>query len=942
MGNEIIKDRITSIVKTGIYYMKNPQNYLIEIKKEIKESIIDISNNISFISSRPSSHINDSFSYNKNISPINYSTMTIDIDLQNDLIITFGKLDFYYSFISFSPFCIVTLTKFIKKKNNYAEKILFKNQKISFNNIICKNGFCLIGFNRNNNIIPFNIIYPISSISENKLREVGVNNYSNLLKPEKIFLGSPIFYELSEGKIHIVGIISEINNKNEDKPEFEIKFFTEDDILNLINMEYLFSNEEILLKDNIDYKKIKRLDLSYDDLNDNEFQLITEHISNLENLNLSHLNFEIFPIKDFVKLKMNNLKILNLSSNKIYEISTLAKANFRYLEELYIDNNGIMNESIIKFFEVCKWNNTIKLLSINNNINIRDSGFNKCNFLNIEKLYCENTGITNMSVISFIKKFDKLIELNIKNNYLTHSLYSETNLNKIKQLEINFLNEQEQFNNYKTKTLKNNYINNNLIISSQIFMNLKNEKELRPYIDINNIIKNDNLYHNNDDILSFESLLENDFKYEKYCINSIFALFPDKSLNLITSFIISSNCILTLSDNIYCKEKGGMVKQIISCYSNQIINDYHIFIKGNIGIICFTHNHFNEWFGICNYNFTENENNNNLNIHNYDNNNINIINTGNNNKINIDNNENNININNIKDENLNFYFYTSLNYNEKICNTEIHSIKINKKEDLNIKCLKNHNLINCFGSPLTIKKDNKIYSIGLLNKNYKFYFFSKKDIDFIIYNIYLIKLSNYLYTPYDIETKLETLELPQKEISNSDFIKFLQLDLIKIKKIDVSFNYIDERSCIFFSERNFNTLKILNLNNNFIRNEGFKILCKNLNKEIEILKVSNNFITSKGIIYLLQANYSFNLQKLNISRNKIENKGIQYLCKGNFPNLKILNISFTEINKVCIEFLKEFLKKVKIEKLNLKGNKITKKDDKENYLKGKINKLILD
>ena len=81
---------------------------------------------------------------------------------------------------------------------------------------------------------------------------------------------------------------------------------------------------------------------------------------------------------------------------------------------------------------------------------------------------------------------------------------------------------------------------------------------------------------------------------------------------------------------------------------------------------------------------------------------------------------------------------------------------------------------------------------------------------------------------------------------------------------------------------------------------------------------------------------------MNISENKIENKGIQYFCKGKFFNLKTLNISFTQINSNCIDFFKEFLKKVKITKLSLKGNEISKKDDKILYLKDNINNLILD
>ena len=99
MGNEIIKGRITSILKTGIYYMINQQYYLIEIKKGIKESIIDSSNNISFVSLRPSSYISDSFSFNQNNCLIKNLTITIHIDLQKEFYIIFYNEIFLYSFI---------------------------------------------------------------------------------------------------------------------------------------------------------------------------------------------------------------------------------------------------------------------------------------------------------------------------------------------------------------------------------------------------------------------------------------------------------------------------------------------------------------------------------------------------------------------------------------------------------------------------------------------------------------------------------------------------------------------------------------------------------------------------------------------------------------------------------------------------------------------------
>ena len=936
MGNESTKERLTSMLKSGMYYMKNPQTSEIESPKE---SFLDSTNNSSVISSKNQTNsISDSFSYYRINTAINNSLITIDFSINDDLIVKFDKEQFKYSYFHFSNHTIVTLTEFIKKDNNYFDKMTIKNEKISMNNIICKKGICLIGFNKK---ITNNHNYSVKAISDKLLKDINKNHnmtdFNYLIKPEKIYLGSPIFYEFNDGKIYIIGIVNKINSTIRDPKkikigDIQIKFFTNEDILNLINMEYLFSHEDILLKKTKIINNIKRLNLSYEDININELKLVLQNISNIENLNLSNLCIDSFPLETFIQFKFKNLKVLNLSSNNIYNIPILAIANIPNLEELYIDNNNINQDGMRKFYQACQWQKTLKILSLNNNYKIRDSGFIGFNFFNLEKLYGKNIGITNYTVKLIVDNLKNLKELNLENNYVTTNILSTIDTSKIFKFTINFITDQSILNYNKSQTLKNNTINNNLIVFAQIFKNYRKKFKLKPYQksiykendnnqkNVNNHNENNNHENNNnenknnennelllDDIVSEESLLNEE--YQRYCVNSIFVTFPDKSNDIFTSFAISSNTLLTLSSNVYNKEKGGEIQQILSTYTKQIMNPYIIFIKGKIAIICFTKNYFNEWFGVGVYNLlTKNIKNDN--------------------------------------NNLQFNFLASLNYDDEKYISEIHSIKINinknnKNNPLIISKENKNKLTKCFGGPLITKINNKIYSIGLLCNNFEPYYFTKEDIKFINYNISLIKISRSIFTLFDIETKIINLELSNKEIYNIDLIKLLGLNLKNLKKIDISNNYIDERGCVAFSNKQLKNIKELNISNNLIGNSGFKILCENLTKELEKLNVSYNNITSQGTGYLSHSKFTY-LIDLDISNNPIENKGILGILDGNLCHLKILNVSKCNINNDGINIINDILEIFPLENLNITANDISNNNDIIKNLKGKIKEIKIE
>ena len=929
MGNETTKERLTSMLKSGMYYMKNPQSSEVEISNR---SFLDSTNNSSVISSKNQTNsISDSFSYYRVNTAINNSLMSIDFSINDELIVKFDKEQYKYSYFQFSNHSIVTLTEFIKKNNTYFDKMTLNNEKISLNNIICKNGISLIGFNSKNKIIlNNNNNYSVKAISEKLIKDLNKNHnfdFKNFLKPEKLYLGSPIFYEFSNGKIYIIGIVNKIISSIKDPKkitfsDIQIKFFTNEDILNLINMDYLFSHEDILLKKTIKINNIKRLNLSYEDININELQLVLQNISSIENLNLSNLCIESFPLKTFIQFKFKNLKVLNISSNNIFNIPILAIANIPNLEELYIDNNTITDDGMKKFYQACQWQKTLKILSLNNNYKIRDSGFTGFNFFNLEKLFARNVGITNLTVKLIVDNLKNLKELNLENNYVTKNIISTIDTSKINKFTINFISDQPILNYNKTQTLKNNTINNKLISFAQIFKNYRKEYKLKPYQNIidkekdnnnNNNKKNNNNNENNallkDDILSEESLLTE--KYQKYCVNSIFVTFPDKSNDIFTSFIISSNTLLTLSSNVYNKEKGGEIQQILSSYTKQIMYPYTIFIKGKIAIICFTKNYFIEWFGIGNYNLL------------------------------LKNNKNNNNKNNLK-----FKFLASINYDDEKCISEVHSIKINinennKNNPLIISKENKNKLTKCFGGPLIKKINNTIYSIGILSNNFEPYYFTKEDIHFIYYNISLIKLSNNIFTLFDIETKIINIDFSNKEIYNIDLIKLLGLNLKNLKKIDISNNNIDERGCVAFSNKQLGNIKEINISKNLIGNSGFKILCENLNKELEKLNVSYNNINSQGTGYLSHSKFS-NLVDLDISNNPIENKGILGILDGNLCHLKILNVSNCKINNDGINIINDILEISPLKILNITANEISNSNDIVKNLKGKINNIKIE
>ena len=68
----------------------------------------------------------------------------------------------------------------------------------------------------------------------------------------------------------------------------------------------------------------------------------------IREINLSRINIENEGLKDLAKIKFKELKELNLSWNKISDISVLEKVNFKELNKLNLNGNKISDISVLE------------------------------------------------------------------------------------------------------------------------------------------------------------------------------------------------------------------------------------------------------------------------------------------------------------------------------------------------------------------------------------------------------------------------------------------------------------------------------------------------------------------------------------------------------------------------------------------------------------------
>jgi len=230
-----------------------------------------------------------------------------------------------------------------------------------------------------------------------------------------------------------------------------------------------FSNCDL---DDENVKNIKNIftsKLTFLNLSQNKIRDITiinkESFISIQNLDLS--NNKITDINIFSTYKMNNLKSLNLSYNEIIDIKTFSNedsSNFNKLENLNLSNNKIIKLNKINI-------KTLKYIDLRNNQlseGINDFINNNC--YNINKLIIENCD--NKLIFDYSDKCQIKFEYSVENENINNILKA-ISFKGIKSLLLDNFSNIEFLNNESLKDLIELNLNQNPINDITIFNQVK-------------------------------------------------------------------------------------------------------------------------------------------------------------------------------------------------------------------------------------------------------------------------------------------------------------------------------------------------------------------------------------------------------------------------------------------------------------------------------------
>ena len=341
---------------------------------------------------------------------------------------------------------------FINSK--FLSDLQIKYLDLSFNRIISLIGFekfsLLEELNLSNNYIGDDQLNYLSSLS--KLKSLNLSN--NNLKNEEI---KKVIYSIKS--------LQKINLSNN-------------------NIERLiFDKSNGLIELELDNNKLNYLSFNtknnpfnymmYLSANENSLQAI-ENINNL--INLEYLSLSVNELKQINIQKLTKLKYLQLKSNLIENL-TIHKSNklLQYidvsfnninsfvimgecssLKNLILDNNKLTN---IKFEENQNINDNINKFK---NLELLEISFNLISnikflivFKNVQKLNISFNNIDNLiDLLSLLKNFNQLKDLNLMENEFNKNIYNAEALNDVIFNNINdYLNSPNVKNMYKSQLM---------------------------------------------------------------------------------------------------------------------------------------------------------------------------------------------------------------------------------------------------------------------------------------------------------------------------------------------------------------------------------------------------------------------------------------------------------------------------------------------------------
>ena len=730
----------------------------------------------------------------------------------------FQNKSYDYNCFTIYPNCIVTLTRNLKKNGEFAKKISINQIECPLINMIHKNnGLTFIYFQfykikqffgldykskeeiKKNNILIKTCYKTLNSEKPNIIKEFNIEFQNNIKLNNNIYRGCPVFYQDLRKRIYVIGIIS----KNQ-----HLILFKQKDIEIFSYIIALFS------KQNLKNKNKNFIGWYYENI-EKDFIDKINYNNSLCTIEKLYIEKSYVLINELFKIDLKNLISLHLCYIELNDetIKDLNLLKTQHLKELYLDGNNITKIGLLNF---SKTNiiNQISILSLSNNINIKDEGIlafvKSRELLNINELYINNIGITDSSIRYIFENIKNIKFIDARKNTITSEILIEC---------------KHCINLFKIDPIKKKPIRK--------YINLKDN-------ELNSILKKDLNFFTRKEIQQNLEIIEKngEIKYFKPydCIGKVYIKFSkEKEFQEHICFLINSNTILTLTKNIY-SDKNELAKFImVSFYPDRILR-FYAFKRNNFVIICFNSFFMDKWIGLK-YN---------------------------------------------KEIKNGLFTYE---YKKELSNFNLISFE---KNQINF----NQNQI-CNSMPIIYEENSKNYCIGFIYDN-KEYYFNENDIHFIIYNIYLYKLSiqKFNLIDLDLENNLKVLSLSNMNLSIKELKNFSKLNLKNLEKLDLSKNNIEPGGIFFLTLMEFPNLIELNLSDNKIGNEGIKLISLFITPKLKILKLQNNNIDINGINFIfIQTNLNKSLEKLYLIGNNLElNNLIMFKKCKIIPTLDYIDI----------------------------------------------------
>ena len=295
--------------------------------------------------------------------------------------------------------------------------------------------------------------------------------------------GTPIYYRDYCNGASIVAVINQF---------YDIQYFNKKNFLYDMIKKAIWKNKHFS-------EKIENLDLSDMNLYPNEIKYLTKF--NFENLKYLDLSFNSLGDEGclyLILIKLYNLTKLNLESNiigdnglqyiscgtdkkselkKARELHNIKNQNllnfsyffhyqqsFSYLSSLNLSNNNISSEGI-KYLMNAEFISNLKLLSLNDNLKIGDTGIKimteQKSLKKLEILDLNRTGLSDISLVYIENsKFSKLKNLGLSGNNFTSEGNASLEIFKMNNIEVNLdnLTKNEKGNVSENIELKENNI----------------------------------------------------------------------------------------------------------------------------------------------------------------------------------------------------------------------------------------------------------------------------------------------------------------------------------------------------------------------------------------------------------------------------------------------------------------------------------------------------